>query len=249
MLDVHPPHSPTHTWKDFFIHIATIVVGLLIAVGLEQTVEAIHQHRERHELMEQLDAEHRQVLNDAEDSIANRARGLDWYAARMEGMEAVLTRQQPYQPPARPAPNDANSPHDSVWRAAKASGRTSILSQPVVIANSEIEHLLDQYDASLAYDSEVFNGSLTLACGRLPVLPGTLQTDYTHADKHDLQNCLVTMMTFYRALRDLYVRGAYVIGAEKAILAGETELDRIKAREVAERNAQLAKLHPAPIPQ
>ena len=27
MLDVHPPHSPTHTWKDFFIHIATITVG------------------------------------------------------------------------------------------------------------------------------------------------------------------------------------------------------------------------------
>jgi hypothetical protein len=46
MLDVHPPHAPTHTWKDFFIHIATIVVGLLIAVGLEQTVEAIHHRRE-----------------------------------------------------------------------------------------------------------------------------------------------------------------------------------------------------------
>jgi hypothetical protein len=249
MLDVHPPEHTPHSWKDFFIHVGTICVGLLIAVGLEQTVEAIHQHRERHELMEQLDAEHRQVLNNAEDTTASIARGLDWYAARMEGMEAVLTRQQPYQPPARPAPANANSPHDSVWRAAKASGRTSILPQQVVIANSEIEHLLDQRDASLAYDSEVLNGSLTSACGRLPVLPGTLQTDYTHADKHDLQNCLVTMMTFYRALRDLYVRGAYVIGAEKAVLAGETEIDRINTREVAERDAQLAKLHPAPIPQ
>jgi hypothetical protein len=98
MLDVHPPHEAAHTWKDFFIHIATIVVGLIMAVGLEQTVEAIHQHRERHELMEQLDAEHRQVLNDAEGTTAGIARGLDWYAARMEGMEAVLTRQQPYQP-------------------------------------------------------------------------------------------------------------------------------------------------------
>ena len=25
MLDVHPPHEAAHTWKDFFIHIATIV--------------------------------------------------------------------------------------------------------------------------------------------------------------------------------------------------------------------------------
>ena len=39
MLDVHPPHEAAHTWKDFFIHIATIVVGLLIAVSFEQTVE------------------------------------------------------------------------------------------------------------------------------------------------------------------------------------------------------------------
>ena len=46
MLDVHPPHSPTHTWKDFFIHIATIVIGLLIAVGLEQLVEYIHHRRQ-----------------------------------------------------------------------------------------------------------------------------------------------------------------------------------------------------------
>jgi hypothetical protein len=44
MLDVHPPHQAAHTWKDFFIHIATIVVGLIIAVGLEQTVEYLH-HR------------------------------------------------------------------------------------------------------------------------------------------------------------------------------------------------------------
>ena len=44
MLDVHPPHEAAHTWKDFFIHIATIVIGLLIAVGLEQSVEHIH-HR------------------------------------------------------------------------------------------------------------------------------------------------------------------------------------------------------------
>jgi hypothetical protein len=39
MLDVHPPHNPTHTWRDFLLHIATIVIGLFIAVGLEQTVE------------------------------------------------------------------------------------------------------------------------------------------------------------------------------------------------------------------
>ena len=46
MLDVHAPHQSVHTWKDFFIHIATISVGLIIAISLEQTVEFFHhQHQ------------------------------------------------------------------------------------------------------------------------------------------------------------------------------------------------------------
>jgi hypothetical protein len=54
MLDVHPPHTPTHTWRDFLIHIATIVVGLLIAIGLEQAVEAIHHHHQVGEARERI---------------------------------------------------------------------------------------------------------------------------------------------------------------------------------------------------
>jgi len=63
MLDVHPPHAPTHTWRDFFIHIATIVIGLIIAVGLEQTVELFHHHHQlqkaREELREEMDSNRR----------------------------------------------------------------------------------------------------------------------------------------------------------------------------------------------
>ena len=45
MLDVHPPHHRLGGLKDFFIHLLTISVGLLIAVGIEGCVER-HQHRE-----------------------------------------------------------------------------------------------------------------------------------------------------------------------------------------------------------
>jgi len=57
MLDVHPPHTSAHSWKDFFIHIATIVVGLLIAVGLEQTVEYLHHRSELAETRKALQGE------------------------------------------------------------------------------------------------------------------------------------------------------------------------------------------------
>ena len=54
MLDVHPPHHTPHTWRDFFIHIATIVIGLLIAIGLEQTVEFFHHRHELQKAREEL---------------------------------------------------------------------------------------------------------------------------------------------------------------------------------------------------
>ena len=44
MLDVHPPHEPVHGWRDFAVHLLTITVGLLIALGLEAMVEAVHHH-------------------------------------------------------------------------------------------------------------------------------------------------------------------------------------------------------------
>jgi hypothetical protein len=49
MLDVHAPHERVHSWSDFFIHIATIVIGLLIAIGLEQTVEYFHHRHQARE--------------------------------------------------------------------------------------------------------------------------------------------------------------------------------------------------------
>jgi hypothetical protein len=62
MLEVHAPHEPIHTWKSFFIHIATIVIGLLIAVGLEQTVEIFHH---RHRVAEAREALHVERLSNA----------------------------------------------------------------------------------------------------------------------------------------------------------------------------------------
>jgi hypothetical protein len=58
MLEVHAPHESIHTWKSFFIHIATIVIGLLIAVALEQTVEFFHHRHQLRETRESLRAEH-----------------------------------------------------------------------------------------------------------------------------------------------------------------------------------------------
>jgi hypothetical protein len=69
MLDVHPPHEPINTWKGFALHIATIVIGLLIAVGLEQTVEYFHHRHDVREAREALAAEHEENIRRYHDNV------------------------------------------------------------------------------------------------------------------------------------------------------------------------------------
>jgi hypothetical protein len=44
MIDIHPPAHGGITRRDFFVHLFIVVLGILIAIGLEQAVELI-QHR------------------------------------------------------------------------------------------------------------------------------------------------------------------------------------------------------------
>ena len=59
MIDIHPAHHAATTWREFFIHIATIVLGLIIAVGLEQTVEYFHHRQQLAEARRALAVERR----------------------------------------------------------------------------------------------------------------------------------------------------------------------------------------------
>ena len=97
MLDVHPPHEAAHTWKDFFLHIATICIGLLIAVGLEQTVELFHHRHQRHQLEAELRTESLQNMNRA-------LRNIDAFTALESSTSAQYTEIQA-------AAHDHRSPH------------------------------------------------------------------------------------------------------------------------------------------
>jgi len=44
-MEIHAPHEPLHSWKDFAYHMLTVVLGILIALGLENLVEWNHHRR------------------------------------------------------------------------------------------------------------------------------------------------------------------------------------------------------------
>jgi len=57
VIDVHPPHEPMHGWRDFFLHLTTITIGLLIALSLEAAVEWQHHRHLAHEAEASLHSE------------------------------------------------------------------------------------------------------------------------------------------------------------------------------------------------
>lgn len=57
MLDVHAAHHGIHGWRDFFIHLLTITIGLLIALSLEGWVNGIHRRHLLHEAEASLQTE------------------------------------------------------------------------------------------------------------------------------------------------------------------------------------------------
>jgi hypothetical protein len=87
MLDVHPPHESVHSARDFFIHIATIVIGLLIAIGLEQSVEAIHHRHQRDELTDHMRAEAQRNLPVIRESLVR----LQAQRAYIQSLQAALS--------------------------------------------------------------------------------------------------------------------------------------------------------------
>lgn len=57
VIDIHPPHEAAHSWRDILIHLATITVGLFIALSLEGCVEWQHHRHLVHEARENIRSE------------------------------------------------------------------------------------------------------------------------------------------------------------------------------------------------
>ncbi len=125
MLDVHAPHETIHTWKSFLTHIAAIVVGLLIAVGLEQTVEFFHHRHQRHSLDEALQINGEANRKYIQDDIAASQNIMDWALEQATIVEkagpsgSLTIRRMPA--------GHIFAPDAGVWLSAKASGLTSLL--------------------------------------------------------------------------------------------------------------------------
>jgi hypothetical protein len=139
MLEVHAPHEPIHTWKNFAIHILAIVVGLLIAVGLEQTVEYVHHSHQRKDLREGIVADFRLYLLLIDEFTRANTQQLDDVTARIHEVRQFMAKRATLGPPHfRPT-----VPPDTLrlgnTEAAKNSGLLQLLTPGEVATATDAE--------------------------------------------------------------------------------------------------------------
>jgi hypothetical protein len=143
MLDVHPPHEAVHGWRDFFVHLTTITVGLLIALSLEGCVEWRHHRHLVHEAEASLRGEIKDNAGELPgvlDDLRKEQVVLKQDVAVMNGIIANLRTPNPEEMTINYKIRTFN---DVSWKTAQATGAFSYM--PYAEAQ-EYSHIYDQQD-------------------------------------------------------------------------------------------------------
>jgi len=161
MLDVHPPQHTPHGWRDFFIHIATICIGLLIAVGLEQGIEALHHRHQRHELEVQLHDEAQRNLDLTLGNLARLTDRIHWLDATIVALNAAPVTANHIPLSVIPGAGKVfdvglYDPSQAVWAVAKANGTVALLPEEEAQVYARLDHegdelLLGGHDLTRAF--------------------------------------------------------------------------------------------------
>jgi len=153
-LDVHAPHEPIHGVKDFLLHLLTITVGLLIAVGIEGCVEL---HRE-HKLVKEARATLREEIEDNSKVMEGAVADLEKAKGQMQKNMDLLTRIQvnPKDQEADGPSIDASFSNKSLkgtaWKTAETTGALGFM--PYTEAQRYADLYLAQ-DAFLAAQDKI----------------------------------------------------------------------------------------------
>jgi hypothetical protein len=237
MLDVHPPHHAATTWRDFLIHMTTIVLGLLIAISLEQTVEWLHHRHQRHQLEQDLRAESLRNLHTAlanidyleERAAAGRTQYVSLLRAAHDHTAPVLQRPSPttlyYAKPAY-----------AVWTVAQQGAMLDLLPRDVAQRYVRVYSL-----AQIASDIETVNaaGRNRLAA-RLPATqdappaqgipePATLQRyDLSLMDPQDLRRYRDAVGSEIVVVNAATSANAYLYGVEWGVLHDLSDQENVR---------------------
>lgn len=144
MIDVHDAHHAATTWREFLIHIATIVLGLLIAIGLEQTVEYFHHRHQLEVARRELSVEreeNRRILQQNLDSVKSMEVQLD------QDMALLLKHRSSNAPIGGKLvyPQHLYRTPSGVWQSVQQSGALDLMPHVELKNNTYLYQVLSSF--------------------------------------------------------------------------------------------------------
>jgi hypothetical protein len=165
MIDIHPPHHSVSTRREFFVHLFIVVLGILIAIGLEQTVEVIHHAQERRALIENFHRECADNLKVFERDLALVHHNIAWERSSLAALRnarpqgGTITVTMPSGPNGGGPNGGMHAPSRSVWSVAKSSGKVELLPENLAEVfdrvDGEGEHFNDLVQTSVTAQKRI----------------------------------------------------------------------------------------------
>jgi hypothetical protein len=220
-MEVHPPHHPLHSWKDFWIHLGTITAGLLIAIGLEQSLEALHRLHQRHVLEHDLHAEaerNEQILIRDIDVLQHKSA---YFVALRSNIDALRQGSSSASLPQLPRPSggDPFLPSAGAWASARDSSQLALLPREQASIYEELysqrdflqQTVFDWFRASDELDSFISNTQAIDATNHLDPaqLTSAQQDEYSSLLSKQITNVdsMIGDLHFYEAENSAVIHG------------------------------------------
>jgi hypothetical protein len=205
-LDVHPPHGPIRSWKDFTVHLLTITIGLLIALTLEAAVQSMH---------------HRHMVKDARANRREIVENQKLYTENLHSLQAKMVELQQDIDQLRDLRAGKTPEHfdlqwsfdwngfvDPAWTSARNIGAISYMEPEVVEKYSGLyrqQTFVNEAGVSILLDSPKAAAPLLLAKNRKDpkeLSPGDIQAMLLSAA--EFEGRVKTLQLMMKTLDDGY---------------------------------------------
>jgi hypothetical protein len=140
-MDVHAPHQPVHTWRDFAIHLTIVTIGLFIALSLEAFVEYVHHRHLVAEARENIRMELQNNHNAAQHDLILLQQGIDQQKANIIAIHGLMTTHNFHGEVKNTM--DIDSLSDSAWHTARDTGALGFMPYDEVQRYSDLYMLGD----------------------------------------------------------------------------------------------------------
>jgi hypothetical protein len=204
-MDIHPPHQPIHTLKDFLLHLLTITVGLFIALSLEAAVESLHH---RHLVRDAHENLHREITTNHQQYETN----VKWVAENRQQLAHNIELLRDLRKGKKLDPANLswrwqwNSFSGVAWRAARDNGAVSYM-EPDLISSYSLIYLQQDYinSTALAILSEESKAGAALEAAADPTNLSALEIQTLLVKSAETDLSLSTLQTTMKGLEDMYI--------------------------------------------